>query len=147
MQKKIDGVSADAMELLMFYHWPGNVRELENTIKRAIVICKGNEILVENLPNQIVCAERPQQKAAEELVNAMEPLLDKLFENIIKTTKETPRLEVMSILEKGMIERAIRMTSGNKVQAASLLGINRNTLRNKMERYGIKETDQFNEKE
>ena len=83
----------------------------------------------------------------KEFVNAMEPLLDKLFENIIKTTKETPGLEIMSILEKGMIERAIRMTSGNKVQAASLLGINRNTLRNKMERYGIKESDQYDEKE
>ena len=45
------------------------------------------------------------------------------------------------ILEKGIIERAIRKTSGNKVHAASLLGINRNTLRNKMERYGIKGID------
>lgn len=117
------------------------MRELENTIKSAVVICKGNKILVEDLPSQNICAERHEQEVPEKLVGAIGPLLDKLFENIIKTSKEKSGLEVMSILEKGMIERAIRLTSGNKVQAASILGINRNILRNKMERYGIKESD------
>ncbi len=140
MQKEIAGVSSDAMDLLMIYHWPGNIRELENTVKRAVVICKGNKIIVENLPQQIICAEKQEHEVPDKLVEAIEPLLDKLFENIIITSKEKPELEVMAIIEKGMIERAIRLTAGNKVQAASLLGINRNTLRNKMERYGIKES-------
>ncbi|MGA1865132.1 MAG: sigma-54-dependent transcriptional regulator [bacterium] len=141
MQKDILGVRDDAMELFMNYHWPGNVRELENVIKRAIVICKGNEIHVEHLPDQILCAKGMGQAMEEEFAEALEPLMDKLFESITQAVKDTPGLDIMSILEKGMIERAIRLTRGNKVQAASLLGINRNTLRNKMERFGIEETE------
>ena len=140
LQKEVAAVQPDAMTILMHYHWPGNVRELENSIKRAIVICKGNEILPEHLPAQMISAKVADQRVAEELLDEMETLLNRLFEKINETVRENPGLEVMSIIEKGMIERAIRLTSGNKLQAASLLGINRNTLRNKMERYGIRDT-------
>lgn len=56
----------------------------------------------------------------EEFAEAPEPLIDKLFKRITQAAKDSPNLEIMSILEKGMIERAIRLTKGNKVQAASL---------------------------
>jgi nitrogen regulation protein NR(I) len=141
LQKDIMRVSEGAMELLLNYNWPGNVRELENVVKRAIVICKGNEIQIEHLPDQILCAKGMQQAVEEEFAEALEPLMDKLFESITQAVKDSPSLDIMSVLEKGMIERAVRLTGGNKVQAASLLGINRNTLRNKMERYGIGETE------
>ncbi|MBN2372277.1 nitrogen regulation protein NR(I) [bacterium] len=141
LNKEIAGIRPDAMELLMNYHWPGNVRELENTIKRAIVICKGNELLAEHLPGRIRCAETIGIRAAEELMDGLETLLDRLFEKIKEAVKDNPGMDIMSALEKGMIERAVQATSGNKLQAASILGINRNTLRNKMERYGIKEND------
>jgi len=139
LHKEALGISQEAMETLTNYWWPGNIRELENAIKRAMVICKGNEILPEHLPEQLLDAAGTRERAGEELENALEPLLDRLFELIIKAAKENPGLDIISMLEKGMIERAIRLTCGNKVQAASMLGINRNTLRNKMERYHIEE--------
>jgi len=152
LQKEVAGIRPDSMDLFMQYNWPGNVRELENVLKRAIVICKGNEILVEDLPDQIRSAKETKFQVREELAQHLEPLLDQVFELIVSTgqgrvknpyhsLKDRPEFDAISVLEKEMIERAIRKTSGNKVQAAALLGINRNTLRNKMERYGITEND------
>ncbi|MCL6583638.1 MAG: sigma-54 dependent transcriptional regulator [bacterium] len=138
LQKDIVGIRPECMELLLAYHWPGNVRELENVLKRAIVICRGNEIMIEDLPDHIKAARENSFKLRAELAQSLDLLLDKVFDLITATVKEGPdSLDAISLLEKEMIERAIRKTSGNKVQAASLLGINRNTLRNKMERYGI----------
>jgi DNA-binding NtrC family response regulator len=139
LHKEVLGVSREAMEALVNYRWPGNIRELENAIKRAMVICKGNEILPEHLPEQITATDRAREQAGEELENTLGPLLDRLFEAITKAIKGNPTLDIISMIEKGMIERAVRLTCGNKVQAASMLGINRNTLRNKMERYGIQD--------
>ncbi|MEW6380767.1 MAG: sigma-54 dependent transcriptional regulator [bacterium] len=137
LHKDIVGIRPECMELLLAYHWPGNVRELENVLKRAIVICKGNEILIEDLPDQIRSARESDFPVRADLTQSLDPLLDQVFDLITTTVKDRPDIDAISLLEKEMIDRAIRKTSGNKVQAASLLGINRNTLRNKMERYGI----------
>ena len=145
LNKQIAGIKAESMELLIGYHWPGNVRELENALKRAIIICKGNEILPENLPSQIISGEASKLET-QKLVTDLTPLMDQLFAKIVTLIKENPELDIISIIEKEMIERAIRKTLGNKVQAALLLGINRNTLRYKMERYGIKEGEPEEEK-
>ncbi|MGA1823926.1 MAG: sigma-54-dependent transcriptional regulator [bacterium] len=138
LQVQITGINPQAIERLMHYHWPGNVRELENMIKRAMVICRGNEIGPEHFPVEIKNAEVWENAEEAALSEDIEPLLDQLFEKLTTTPGSMPNLNIISMLEKGIIERAIRKTSGNKVHAASLLGINRNTLRNKMERYGIK---------
>jgi len=141
MNKKIVGLKGESMKPLMSYHWPGNVRELENVIKRAIIICKGSEILPEDLPEQILSVQDLKHQISGGLPGDFGQLLDQLFEKVIMTIKDNRELDAMSILEKELIERAIRRTSGNKVQAAVLLGINRNTLRNKMERYHIEENE------
>lgn len=51
--KKVDGISPSALDALMAYEWPGNVRELKNTLEQAIVICPGETIIWEALPEQI----------------------------------------------------------------------------------------------
>lgn len=139
MNKPIAGIRPETMELLMNYPWPGNVRELENNIKRAIIICKGNEILPEDLPAKITLAKKSTIQSQDKLVEDLSLLLDQVFDRIIFSVKDHPELDAVSLVEKELIERAIRRTSGNKLQAASLLGINRNTLRNKLERYGLLE--------
>ena len=49
-EKQVDGFGDDAMALLVRYNWPGNVRELENAIERAVVLCRGTELRVEDFP-------------------------------------------------------------------------------------------------
>ena len=56
-QKEVLGVSQEAMELLFRYNWPGNVRELENVIQRAVVLCRGQEIQSDDLPEEIAVPE------------------------------------------------------------------------------------------
>ncbi len=141
LHKEIAGIKAEAYDLLLNYPWPGNVRELENTIKRAIILCKGNEIIPDNLPAQIRCAKKSDIQIRKDIEGNLESQLDQLFGMLMDIAEYNPGLDIMSILEKGLIRRAIHLTNGNKVQASSLLGINRNTLRNKMERYGIKEKE------
>ena len=68
----------------------------------------------------------------------MEDLLDILFEELSTASVTSQDLDMISSLERGLILRALQKTRGNQLQAAALLGINRSTLRGKMERYNIK---------
>jgi two-component system nitrogen regulation response regulator GlnG len=68
----------------------------------------------------------------------IEDSIDSVFEELLKTRAPQEGLDMISIIEKRLILRALQKTNGNQVQAALLLGINRSTLRGKMERYHIK---------
>ncbi|MFP4476552.1 MAG: sigma-54 dependent transcriptional regulator [Desulfatibacillaceae bacterium] len=74
--KNIEGVSSEAMDLLLGHHWPGNVRELEHAMEHAFVLCREDTILAKCLPREV---SQPQQKATpasdltpESLVAALE---------------------------------------------------------------------------
>jgi transcriptional regulator with PAS, ATPase and Fis domain len=108
MGKPVKKISPAAQELLLSHPWPGNVRELENAIERAMVVGKHSEIMSEDLPLHI----NDQEKKAEGFI----------------------RLED---LEKQHIEKIIAESNGNITRAASLLGIDRVTLYNKIKKYGI----------
>ncbi len=136
MKKRIAGISPAAMDKITSYGWPGNVRQLENVLKRATVLCQGEWIL----EDQVVLekeGERSETTGGPEK-RSVEEMIDLLFEELSKTPLELRDLDLISILEKGLILRALRKTKGNQVQAAQLLGINRSTLRGKIDRYRIK---------
>jgi nitrogen regulation protein NR(I) len=136
-KKKVVGMTPGAMEKIVSFGWPGNIRQLENVLKRAMILCQGEWILEDHL-----LLERGWEtsfaKAAEGSTKPMEDLLDLLFEELSKAPTALQDLDMISIIERGFILRALKKTGGNQVQAALLLGINRSTLRGKMERYNIK---------
>jgi DNA-binding NtrC family response regulator len=107
MNRPIRGISASAMALLSQHSWPGNVRELENAIERAVIFCKGDELLPEHLPLQRSIA-----------------------------TEVSSRLP-LSEVEKIHIQRVLAETGGNISKSARVLGIDRATLYNKIKRYGL----------
>lgn len=136
LKKGVAGIAPSAMEKITSYGWPGNVRQLENALKRAMVLCQGEWILEDQL-----YLERGEEKrgTGEELGRKpIEDLLDILFEELSSAPARSQDPDMISSLEKGLILRALQKTKGNQVQAALLLGINRSTLRGKMERYHIK---------
>jgi DNA-binding NtrC family response regulator len=102
-------ISDEAMELLIAYGWPGNVRELQNVLEQTLLLSPFMVILPEHLP------ERFRLKRDETL-----PLLPPLEE-----------------AERKQIIQALQTTSWNQSQAAQLLGIDRKTLRTKIQRYGL----------
>ena len=64
--------------------------------------------------------------------------MEPVFKALTARTRESPEADLMSSLEKILIKRALQETRGNQVQAALLLGMSRNTLRSKIERYRIR---------
>jgi two-component system, NtrC family, response regulator HydG len=107
--KQLDGIAPAAMEMLTAYYWPGNVRELENIVERAVVLCRGRSLTVEDLPPRIAQEER--------------------FEENITVSVGTPLEEV----ERRMIRETLRHTKGDKKQAAQLLGIAARTIYRKLD--------------
>jgi nitrogen regulation protein NR(I) len=140
LQKKTWGITPAAMTEISSYPWPGNVRQLENVLKRAMVLCQGEWIL----EDQLLLEKGASRRNDGELV---ESLLDGLFDRLVDTPAASEGLDMISSVEKGMILRALQKTKGNQVQAALLLGINRSTLRSKMDRYHIKKDILVSEEE
>jgi DNA-binding NtrC family response regulator len=112
--KSIEGISPPAMQTLVSYHWPGNVRELQNIIERACALAKGNVLELAD----IHIDERPSKSAAAS--NGFLP--DGL---------------TLEQWEDEMVQEALRRASGNKSQAARLLGLSRNALRYRLSKIGI----------
>lgn len=106
--RNIIGFDAKASEMLMRYDWPGNLRELNNVVKRSVLLCRGDKIGVEQLNMSMTHTAAPKDLS---LRNGDE--------------------------EKERILSALRSSGGNKSKAALLLGVDRKTLYNKLQKYGI----------
>ena len=103
-QKKAITIAAPAARLLTRYRWPGNVRELEHTIERAVIVAKGPEITVDDLPEAL----RTESALAPSFV--------------------LPPNRTLAQIEKMAIVQALRRCRGNKLEAARALGLYRPTL-------------------
>ncbi len=133
--KKID---QSALDLLVANSWPGNVRELENAIKRAVIL-SSDPLLVENdfpsvAPGGVVQTGGGDDLSLEALVDAK---LRISFANIDKLESGDVYNMVIEQVERPLISLLLEKTRWNQVRAASILGINRNTLRKKITDLGI----------
>ena len=106
-------ISLKAMELLMAYSWPGNVREMENVLQQTLLLSPFAVILPENLP-----AHFQQQKENKEEI-------------------ALSNLSPLEAAERNKILQTLKETSWNQTKTASILDIDRKTLRLKIRRYGL----------
>jgi len=114
--RQVVSVDSEAMSRLCEYHWPGNVRELVNVIERAVVLCRGEVIRVDDLPETLRCEDRMVGESG-------------LAGNRLKSAMADP--------ERRMIVDSLEDHGWNRQQTARSLGINRTTLYKKMKRHGI----------
>ena len=120
--KTIDSIHPLAVDLLINHHWPGNVRELENCLARAVILCKGHQIGISDLPEKI-------KGSAENFPSRQqESLIRNIPEQGIK----------LKALERELILKTLEKCQGNKTLTANFLGISRKGLYEKMERYEIR---------
>jgi len=137
METPVKQCSDDALRLLMQYPWPGNVRELENTIKRAVIL--SSDPLLTAADFSSLTSQKSGQPRNEEL--SLEALVDtKLRSSLDNLEKmETGDLYgmVLEQVERPLIRFVLEKTRNNQVRAADILGINRNTLRKKIQELGI----------
>jgi DNA-binding NtrC family response regulator len=120
----VSGIRDDARRLLRTYAWPGNVRELRNEIERAAVICRGTEILGDDLSERV----RGTSPDALAKPTAIPPAL----------VEDVDFKERVRQYEVNLILSALKRCEGNQTQAAKMLRIPLRTLVHKIKAYGIR---------
>jgi DNA-binding NtrC family response regulator len=128
-------ISEEAVRKLESHNWPGNVRELENTIQRACVMATSDLLLPMDLPLGIVSAEPSATPAAA--VNPAAISVEMAIEALLRAAQADPNVQLLPWLEREFTMHALKITQGNQVRAAKLLGITRATLRKRIEIFGI----------
>jgi two-component system response regulator HydG len=121
LERRLEGIAPAALEALQRYSFPGNVRELSHMIERAVALAAGPLIEVHDLPETLGRGEAPSPPAA------LAPAL-----------ATSPLREAVDTVEQEQILEALRQTDWNISRAALRLGISRNTLRYRMEKFHLK---------
>jgi transcriptional regulator with PAS, ATPase and Fis domain len=114
-RKRIRGLTLDALAIIEKHGWPGNIRELRNAIERAMLLTNGDWIEADDLTLTRVLAVTSQFRLPPEGVNLEE-------------------------VERQLLVQALERSGGNQTQAGHLLGINRDQVRYRIEKFGIELT-------
>ena len=125
MNKKIDGISPEAMRRLESYDWPGNVRELENTIERAVALESGSEISLAVLPDRVAGTASVFGTALGEPAGVQIPAEGVDFERVVAET------------EKRYLQLALEKSGGVRTQAAELLKISYRSFRHYAKKHAL----------
>ncbi len=117
-EKVIEGISDEAMNILINYEYPGNIRELENIVERAVVLCNEEEILTKHLPQE-------------------------LGQYSLKVYRQSSqRFPTLEENEVEYVSWVLKQVNGNKTRAAEILGIDRVSLWRKLKRWGLDENSE-----
>ena len=117
-KKNVKTIAPSLMRRLTDYHWPGNIRELKNTIERAMILGAQEELCAEDLPLDLL-DDSPRKDAVA---------------SIIKLTRQGVNLEAV---EKDLVQQALQLTNGNHTRAGRLLGLNRDQVRYRIEKFNL----------
>ena len=111
-RKQVRGVTTEALERLQRHGWPGNIRELRNAVERAVLLAETDRLGPEHFP---MLSSRPATSGFELPPNGVN--LDEL--------------------ERDLVAQALTRSGGNQTRAAALLGLNRDQIRYRIEKYGL----------
>ncbi|MCH1570153.1 MAG: hypothetical protein L7S64_02330, partial [Longimicrobiales bacterium] len=122
-------IGPEVVEALQAHHWPGNVRELSHAVERAVILAGDGEVQLHHVTTDLVAPRpsAPRSSGEERGRNSTAPL-----EEISDGDRVVLQGFSISGAEDVLIQAALERTSGNRTQAAKLLGIGVRTLRNKL---------------
>ncbi len=153
LSSQAQSISQKAMDAICAHDWPGNIRQLENVVRRAMVLCNGSIVSTDHLD---FGPTTQAYSAPEATAPALQPLaapsvvlpavaatvasgsteID--MDNVIDRLLNSGKASLIEDMERLLIGRALEKLNGNQLQTAKLLGITRNTLRSRIEKYGLK---------
>jgi DNA-binding NtrC family response regulator len=119
-KKPLVKVTDEVYALLRSYAWPGNVRELRNVIERAVLLCRNNAVL----PDDIVLGRTETQPWEWDIDNMALPPEGFDFDKLRR-------------LESHLLRQALERTNSNQTQAAKLLNLSRDRLRYRLQKHGL----------
>ncbi len=121
--RPVAAIADDALEALEAYHWPGNIRELRNVIERAVALCPGTEVQLDDLPEAL-----RQPAGGAEPAPAVLSFTEAASGTLTQAKEEAEAARIAAALERN---------NNNRLRAAAELGISRMTLYKKLHRYGL----------
>jgi two-component system nitrogen regulation response regulator GlnG len=129
----------EGLNLLKEYSWPGNIRELENVIERLCLLSSTDNIST-NLIQQVLSEDRSSvdSEYKENLELYFKNYLNRYFKDFVENISlNNLHQNFISKIEKPLIETTLKLFRGNQIKTSKCLGFNRNTLRSKINTYGI----------
>jgi two-component system nitrogen regulation response regulator GlnG len=128
-----------ALDRLKHHHWPGNVRELENLVQRLAALYPQEKISAELVENELSAARPPGKSVDVGAISEqqLQASVSAYTAQLLEQSSQSEPLEnlystVLREIEEPLINMTLRATRGNQIQAAKILGLNRNTLRKKI---------------
>jgi len=135
LNKRVAGISDEAMELLLGYRWPGNIRELQSVLRKAMLMTTGPVLVPECFPKEIQASDRALGSAPASATSVTD------FGRFIKEREGADSgdlyTEALEWMERLLLTRVLQKHVGNQSKAAEQLGITRGSLRHKIKALGI----------
>ncbi len=134
--KEVTHIAPEAMKLLLDHSWPGNIRELQGVLRKGLLHARGTILMPEFLPEEVKGGRpKPKRQVVEDDYSPRD--LAGFLEERLQSGSTDLYAESLEFMERYVVTRVLRMTSGNQSKAAELLGITRGSLRNKIHSLGI----------
>jgi DNA-binding NtrC family response regulator len=137
-EKNVVHMQHEAIAALQEYHWPGNVRELQNYVERAVAMAEGDELTVDLLPDTVL--GRGERRSGRVRGVDIDSLVFEVVQQGLSTAPpdQTNLHEtIVNRVERELIVQVMDSCGGVQTKAATRLGINRNTLRSKLQQYNL----------
>lgn len=148
-RRNISGIRSDALSMLESYDWPGNIRQLENAIFRAVILCDGEELTINEFPQVAQAMGADSENMGAPVINAdvqspdelaqvqVPPLYADNSPSNISLTDDDGNLLALDHVESLIIKHALEHHTGQMSAVARSLGIGRSTLYRKLKEYGL----------
>ena len=133
-------ISKKALQQMARYHWAGNVRELENNIHTAMVMSKNDALQVEDFPGLSEAKPVSEPDVAviqDDYTDTFRKIIEPAMSRLISNSPGQIYHFLESALERAMLSACLKHFDGNQVKTSEVLGISRNTLRDRIAKYGI----------
>jgi two-component system, NtrC family, nitrogen regulation response regulator GlnG len=139
LNKRVQQITPDALELLRNYAWPGNIRELQSVLKQALLQASGTVLVPDFLPSFLTTGVKTPTPTAEAKPVSPTESVDwtHFIHDRLKADSTDLYAEWQALTDRHLLSQVLRHTHGNQSQAARILGITRSTLRTKLTALGL----------
>jgi two-component system nitrogen regulation response regulator GlnG len=131
-------IGGDVLDELMRRPWPGNVRELRNAVEHAAIVARGRQVRPEHLPSTATPVKPTNHPGNGEIAERIAAWTEQAMAETPGSSEGALHDRLLALVEAPFLKSVLRGCGDNKAAAAQLIGIHRATLRQKLQKYGIK---------